>query len=323
MNFRITTLITATLVAALATQAQAAAPYPAQPVRLIVPGAPGTAPDLISRILAERLTRALGQPVVVENRVGAIGTIGLHAVARAAPDGYTLGVLAMPYVVAPSLLPQVPYDTEKDLAPVTLVSWNYAVLTVPSTSPARSVADLVTLAKAQPGLLKFASPGNGTPPHLAGELLMREAGGTMTHIPYKGAAPAVTAVFTGEVDMYFGQPASLAPHLKSGKLRALATAAPQRLAAYPDLPTLVELGYPTVRLSDWIGIVAPAGTPAEVIRRLHAELTKILATPEVRQRLEASGMEAAGSGPEEFSALISSELRRWAKLVREIGIKAD
>ena len=324
MNRRIITLATAVLaVAALAAQATPATPYPGRPVHLIVPGAPGTAPDFIARVLAEKLTGALGQPVIVDNRPGAIGTIGLQAVARATADGYTLGMIAMPYIIAPSLLVRVPYDTEKDLAAVSQVTWNYAILTVPYASPARSVADLVALAKAHPGELKFASAGNGTPPHLASELLMREAGAKMTHIPYKGAAPAATAVLTGDVDMYIGSPTAVAAFIKAGKLRALATAAPQRLAAYPDIPTLAELGYPSVRISDWQGIVAPAGTPAEVIHRLHAELTKILAAPEVRQRLETAGMEPVGSGSEEFRELIGSELRRWNKLVREVGITAD
>jgi tripartite-type tricarboxylate transporter receptor subunit TctC len=263
------------------------------------------------------------RPIVVENRPGAIGTIGLNVVARATADGYTFGVLAMPYVVAPSLLAHVPYDTEKDLTPVILVNWNYSILAVPSISPVRSVAGLVTMAKARPGLLKFSSNGNGTPPHLAGELFKREAGVSIRHIPYKGSVAGLSALLADEVDVTFGTAALVIPFVRSGKLRALATAAPRRLAETPDIPTLVELGYPRLEISDWQGIVAPAATPKALIRRMHSEITRILATPEFRQRLVSLGMEPAGGGPEEFSAHVHNEIRRWSKLVREAGIAAD
>jgi tripartite-type tricarboxylate transporter receptor subunit TctC len=261
--------------------------------------------------------------VVVDNRPGAIGTIGLHAVARATPDGYTIGVISMPYVIAPSLLAQVPYDTLRDLAPVTLVNWSYTLLAVPAGSSARSVADLVALAKARPAALKFSSNGNGTPSHLMAELFQREAGVRMIHIPYKGSVAGVNAVLSGEVDMTIGAAASVAPHDKVGKLRALATAAPKRLSSFPDVPTLLELGYPNLHVSDWQGIVAPAGTPAKIIYRLHGEIERALRSVDTRQRLETLGMEAAGAGPEEFSAHIQREVQRWSKLVRDAGIKAE
>jgi tripartite-type tricarboxylate transporter receptor subunit TctC len=326
MNGRISVALIAAValaVASFAAQAIDPEPYPRKPIKLIVPTVPGPPPDVVARILAEKLGGALGQPVVVENRPGAIGTIGLNAVVKAAPDGYTLGLIALPYVVAPSLLAQVPYDTEKDLAPVTLTNWNHPILAVRADSPVRSVADLVPLAKARPGELKYASSGNGTPPHLAGELFKREAGVTITHIPYKGPSPAVIALLVGEVDLTILATSVLSPHLKSGKLRALATVAPRRLAKYPDIPTLVELGYPELGITDWQGIVVPAGTPGDVIARLHAEIVKVLAVADFRQRLEVLGLEAAGLGPERFAAHMHKEIQRWSKLVRDTGIKAD
>jgi tripartite-type tricarboxylate transporter receptor subunit TctC len=296
--------------------------YPDCPIRMIVPAAPGTIPDVLTRLMADRLANALGQPMVVENRPGAIGTIGLAAVAKAAPNGYTLGILNVPYIVAPNLLAQMPFDIERDLAPVSLMAWNYSVLTVPTSSGLRSVTDLVNRAKAKPGDLKFASPGNATPPHLAAEFFKRAAGIDLTHIPYKGAAPAVAALMAGDVDLYLGGPGIVAAHVKSGKLRVLAAAVPRRLDGYPELPTLTELGY-AVDITDWQGIVAPAGTPRDVTARLHAEITKVLAETDVRSRLQTLGMEAGHLGPDQFASHVRSEIARWGKLVREAGIKAD
>jgi len=325
MNGRILALIAAVVLAGASFigQAKDAEPYPTKPIKLIVPTTPGSPPDLVARVIGEKLAPAFGQPVLVENRPGTGGIIGLEAVVKSAPDGYTLGVIAMPYIVSPSLVAHMPYDIERDLAPITLVNWHFPIFVVPAGSSARSVADLVTLAKAKPGALKFSSGGNGTPPHLAGELLKRAAGVDITHIPYKGAPAGVTGLLGGDVDMMIGARGALSPHLKSGKLRALATAAPRRMAAYPDLPTLVELGYSGVEISDWQGIVAPAGTPGELIARLHAEIVKAIAMPDVNQRFEGFGMEAAGAGPAEFRTHIRSELRKWSKLVRDAGIKAD
>ena len=326
MNGRILALIAAVVlaVASFAGRAKDAEPYPMKPIKLIVPTVPGPPPDVVARILAEKLGGALGQPVVVENRPGAIGTIGLNTVARSAPDGHILGLITLAYVVAPTLLAQAPsYDTERDLAPVTLINWNHPILAVRADSPARSVADLVALAKTRPGELKYSSSGNGTPPHFAGELFKREADVTIAHIPYKGPAPAIVALLAGETDLMFAATSAVWPHVKSGKLRALATVAPRRLAKYPDVPTLVELGYPGLVITDWQGIVAPAGTPRDVVARLHAEIVKVLAAPDFRERLEVLGLEAAGLGPEEFTAHMHKEIQRWGRLVRDAGIRAD
>jgi tripartite-type tricarboxylate transporter receptor subunit TctC len=311
------------LVAAVSALADAGAPYPSKPIKVIVPTVPGSPPDVVARILGERLGRALGQPVVVENRPGAIGTIGLHAVARAAPDGYTLGILSSPYVVAPSLLPNIPYDIEKDLAPVSIVTWQYPILVVPAAAPVQTVADLAARAKAAPGMLKFSSGGNGTPPHLLGELFKRDAGVDMIHVPYKGAPAAVAAVVAGDVDVLIAVADPVLPHLRSGKLRALATAGPKRMKAFPELPTLIELGYPSVEITIWNAIVAPRGAAPDIVSRLHSAVAKTLAELEVRQRFEAITMEVADGGPEALAALIHSELRKWSRVVRETGIKAD
>jgi len=204
---------------------------------------------MIARVIGERLTRAFSETVVVDNKPGAIGTIGLYALVRAKPDGYTLGLMSMPFIIAPSVLPQVPYDTEKDLEPVTLVNWSYSLFVVPAASSARSLRDLIALAKARPGMLRYSSAGNATPAHLAGELFKRETGLLITHIPYKGNA-YIYAVLAGEADLTFGSTAAVSPHIKTGKLRAFVTPAPMRLAQYPNLPTLAELGYPGVVISD-------------------------------------------------------------------------
>jgi len=302
--------------------AQDSAPYPVKPIRMIVPSTPGSPPDVVGRIIGEKLSAALGKPLVFDNRAGATGIIGLDALARSPADGYTLGVMSMPFVINANLVAKMPYDTEKDFTPVALVNWSYNLLAVPTASPVKSVAELIAAAKAKPGALKYSAT-NGTPSHLASELFKRDVGVDIQHVPYKGAPESVLAVLTGDVDMIIGTVGALTPHIKAGKLRALATAAPQRIAAYPVLPTFVELGYPGVQVRDWQGFVAPAGTPKSVIARLHAEIAKATALPDVKARLEALGMEPAGAGPEQFAAHIHSEMQRWGKLVREAGIRAE
>jgi len=302
--------------------AQDTALYPVKSIRVIVPSTPGSPPDVVGRLIGEKLTAALGKPLVFDNRPGATGIIGLEALARTPADGYTLGVMSMPFVVNANLMAKMPYDTEKDLAPVALVNWAYSLLVVPAASPLKSVADLISAAKARPGALKYSGT-NGTPPHIAGELFKRAAGVDIQHVPYKGAPASVLAVLTGDVDMTITSVGALSPHIKSGKLRALAAASPQRIAAYPELPTFVELGYPGVQVRDWQGFVAPAGTPKSVIARLHAEIAKAASMPDVKARLEALGMEPASAGPEQFAAHIHSEMQRWGKFVREVGIRAD
>ncbi|HEY7458017.1 MAG TPA: tripartite tricarboxylate transporter substrate binding protein [Xanthobacteraceae bacterium] len=317
------TTVIALVAGPLLAQAQGPDAYPAKPIRLIVPSPAGSPPDLVGRLIAEKLSAALGQPIVVDNRPGATGIIGLDAVAKSAPDGYTLGVIAMPHIVVESLVARMPYATEKDLAPVVLTNWNYQILAVSAGSPIQSVADLIAAAKSTPGGLKFSSGGSGTPLHLAGELFKRETGLEFVHVPYKGGPPAVLAVVAGDVDMTIAGVGIISPHIKGGRLRGLATAAPQRIAAYPELPTFVELGYPSVQIQDWQGLVAPARTPRSVIDRIYAEVAKATATPEVKTRLQTMGMEAASAGPEEFRAHIHREIERWRKVVRDAGIKAE
>ena len=311
-------------VALAAVSAAVAAPpdadFPERPVKIIVPTVPGPPPDVVARLLAEKLSLRFGHAVIVENRPGAIGSIGLQAVARAPADGYTLGLLAMPYVIAPSLLPQVRFDIERDFAAVALVNWSYAVLAVPAASPAHSVDELLAQARSLPGRIKFSSSGNGTPTHLAGEMLRRAASVEVLHVPYKGTPASITALLSGEVDFAFVAPGGLAPHVASGAVRLLATPAPHRLAAYPALPTLMELGY-RVEVSDWQGIVVPAGTPATRVKRLQAEThAAVLA---LGDRLRGIGMEPADLGPEEFGRLVQSESRKWRRVVHETGIRID
>lgn len=297
--------------------------YPTKPVRL-VGGAPGTPGDAMARTLGERLTARLGQPVIVENRPGAINTIALALVAKAEPDGHTLGILGMPSTVAPALLSTVPYDTVRDLAPVRQVSWISNLFVVRAQSSVASVADFVAAARSRPAGLTFASGGNGTPAHLAAELFKARAAIDILHVPYKGAPAGITAVISSEVDMMFATTVAVAPHVRSGRLRALATPAPERLRAFPAVPTLMELGYRELEIRDWHGIVAPAKAPKPVIARLAAEIAAALSDREVQGRLESSGFEpAVESSPEMFGALIRTELARWSRIVRDAGIRLD
>lgn len=306
--------------------AQAATPpaWPNKPIRMMVPSPPGTPPDIVARIVSERLVAALGQPVVVDNRPGAIGTIGLNAVAKATPDGYTFSILSISYSVAPALLLNVPFDMVADLAPVSQVNWESHLLVVRAASSLKSVKDLVAFAKNQPGRITFSSAGNGTPAHLSGEFFKRHTGIDVRHIPFKGSPQSVSAIISEEVDMSFAATPAAGPHIQSGRLRALATPAPQRITAFSEAPTMVELGYPGVVIRGWQGIVAPAATPKTVITRVADEVAKITALPDIRERLAALGMEPAGQGgPEAFGTLIRSEVARWTKVAREAGLRAD
>lgn len=313
----------ALLIFALLAAANAAAqPFPHRPVRLLTGAPPGTPGDVVARIVAEPLAARLGQPVIVENRPGAINTLALAAVARAEPDGHTLGVLGMPSTVAPSLLASMPYDTARDLAPVRQLSWVSNVLVVRPSSQWRSVAELVAAAKARPRELAYASGGNGTPAHLAAALFSQRAGLELRHVPYKGVVAGVAAVMGEQVDLMIAvAPAALA-NIRAGKLRALATPAPSRLAALPEVPTLAELGY-AVEVRDWHGVVAPRGTPRPVIERLESTLAAVLALPDVKERLARVGLEPAESSADAFASHIRAEVLKWARVVSDAGIKPD
>jgi tripartite-type tricarboxylate transporter receptor subunit TctC len=316
-------LIRGLLLAVLPLMPAYAVAYPDKPVRLIA-GARGTPGDVVARVLSERLSAGLGQRVVVDNRPGAINTIALAHVVKAEPDGHTLGVMGMPSTVAPALIARIPYDTARDFAPVRQISWVTHVLVVRARSPVTSVPALVAAAKARPGGLTFASGGNGTPAHLSGELFRRSASIPIRHVPYKGALEGVTAVMGEEVDMMFATTPAVAGHIASGRLRALATPAPSRLAAFPEVPTLRELGYPEIEMRDWHGIVAPRHTPPAILSRLGDEIAAAVSHNEVQEQLAALGASPAmDSTPARFGALIRSDLARWAKVVREAGIQAD
>jgi len=317
-------LITSAFTAAHANaQLGQSATYPSKPVRLVVGTPPGTPPDVGARVIADRLAVALGQPVVVENRPGAASTIGLAAVAKAEADGHTLGVMSMPATVAPSLVSKVPYDTAQDLAPVRQIAWTSNLLVVRSQGKLVSLAELVAAAKARSGQLTYASGGFGTPAHLAAELFKQRAGVDIRHVPFNGALAGVSAVLGEQVDMMFATAPAVAGHIKSDRLRPLAASGPARLATFPEVPTMTELGIAEMDVRDWVGIVAPAATPKPVIARITAEVAQALAQPEVRERLATLGMDPADSGPDAFGQLIRAEIVRWAKVVRDAGIKAD
>ena len=326
MKARLFDAITGALLAAtqLVAPASAAPAYPTKPIRLIVSSLPGTPPDAVSRIVAEPLAAALGKPVVVENRPGGNGIIGMGAVAKAAPDGHTLGCIGVPQMVAPSLMPEVPHDIARDFAPVTQLIWTANVLVVRPSSPLQTVADFVAVAKARPGALTYASAGNGTPSHLASELFRHRAGIEVHHVPYKAITAALAALMGEQVDIAFAGAATALPLVKGGKLRALATAGARRLPAFPDLPTIAELGFAGYQLNEWHGLVVPAGTPPEVVARLAAELARILASPETKERLGHLAMYPAEElGPEALAAFIRTEVPRWNQIVRNTGIRAD
>jgi tripartite-type tricarboxylate transporter receptor subunit TctC len=299
-------------------------PYPNRPVRIVVTVPPGGAADFIARTVGSKLSEALAQAVLVENRAGASGTIAADAVAKAAPDGYTLLQNSITtHGVAPLIFAKLPYDSFKDLAPITLLSQIPLIMVVNAEVPAGSVKDFVALARAKPGSLSFASSGAGGAPHLTGELFRSVTGADLVHVPYKGSGPAVTDLVAGRVQLMFDGAPSLLAHVKSGRLRMLAAASPQRNPLAPDVPTFAELGYPGIEVALWYGLMAPAGTPGAIVDRLNAELAKILALPDIRERFAAQGAAATPTTPEQFAQFMRREIARWEPVVKRAGVKAE
>ena len=317
-------LLSSLLLVVAAASALAQGNYPDRPVRIIVPFPAGGPADALARIVGERLAQSLGKPFVVENKAGAGGNIGMEQGARAAPDGYTLTLAPVGNLtVAPALYAKLPYDPVKDFAPITVLAVVPNVLIVHPSVPAKTVAELVALAKAKPGSLNYASPGNGSIPHLAAELFKRVAGVDVVHVPFNGVAPATNAVLSGEVQMFFAQSSSALPQWRAGKVVALGVATRKRLASAPELPTIAEQGFPDFEATSWYGLVAPAGTPSSIVERLHGEIVRALALPEVRERIAGLGAETVGNSPSEFAAMQKAEAARWIKIAREANIHAD
>lgn len=303
--------------------AHAADPYPNRPVRVILPFPPGGGTDVVGRVLAQAMSTSMGQPFVVENRVGASGTIGTNVIAKAPPDGYTFGIIISSHLVNPALFKQLPYDSVKDLAPITLIGYGLFALVVHPSVPANSMRELIALAKAKPGALNVAIASTGTIGHLAYEQLKATQNVDMTSILYKGAGPAVADVLSGQVQVIFASFPSVQSHIQSGKLRALAVTSAKRSPIAPNIPTAAEAGVDGLVLNDWWGFAAPAGTDRAIIERLRVETVKALARPEVQARLQGVGAEIVGNTPEEFASLISSGIEKWGQVVRNAGIKAE
>jgi len=293
--------------------------YPNRPVRVVVPLSAGGFADVPARIIAPRLSNALGQQVFVENRAGAGGTIGTDFVAKSKPDGYTLLLSGTPHVIAPWLYKTVPYDALKDFAPIMLFASGPYVLVVNSQLPVSSVQELVAAAKAQPGKIDFASSGNGSAQHLVAELFNTMAGVQLNHVPYKGSGPAMQDLLSGQVKVSFAGVPNVISHVKAGRLRALGVTTQKRSLDLPDVPTIAEAGVPGYEATLWLGLLAPAGTPPEIVQRVYAETVKILQDPELQPSFRAAGVEASVLGPQDFGTFMRAEYEKWGKVVRDTG----
>jgi tripartite-type tricarboxylate transporter receptor subunit TctC len=298
--------------------------WPTKPVKWVVPFAPGGTTDILARTIGEKLTVALGQPVIVENKPGAGGGVGADFTAKASADGYTImGGTISTHAINASLYKSLPYDPVKDFAPITMIVRLPNLLVVNPEIPAKNIAELVTLLKANPGKYSFASSGNGTSQHLSGELFKSMAGVDMQHIPYKGSPPALQDVVAGQVAMTFDNITTAWPLAKAGKLRALAVTTAKRSSIAPDVPTLSESGLTGYEVGSWQGVFAPAGTPPTIVARLNTEIVKIINTPEVKEKLIALGAEPVGNSSEEFGAIVKTEVVKWAEVVKKSGAKVD
>lgn len=298
--------------------------YPNKPIRIVVPVAPGGIADYYSRVIGVKLQEAWGQPVVIENRAGGGGNIGADVVAKSAPDGYTLvmGFIGS-HAVNPFLFTKMPYDPQRDFTPVAMVIEAEGLLAVHPSVPVNTVAELIALARAQPGKLAYASGGIGTSSHLAGELFKSMTNTFIVHIPYRGNAPALSDLIGGQTQMQFATLPTVIPHVRAGKLRGIAVIGATRSAAAPQLPTIAEAGVPGFAVNNWIGLFAPAGTPPEIVRRLNTEVMRIMQSPEIVQRMEFEGERHTPNTPEQFGQFVRDETTKWAKVIKDAGIKAE
>jgi tripartite-type tricarboxylate transporter receptor subunit TctC len=298
--------------------------FPVKPVRMVLPYPPGGGGDTIARPLAQKLTEALGQQVIVDNRGGGGGNVGMEMVARAAPDGYTIVMaLTAQLAVNVSLFSKVPYDPVKDYEPITLLGTGIYILVVHPSLPVRSAKDLIALAKTRPGQITYASSGNGSGGHLAMELFKNMTGTNLLHVPYKGGGPALVDLLAGHVQVLFSTQLAAAQHIQSGRIRALGVSTARRSVGLPDMPTLAEVGVPGYDAGVWYGVLAPAGTPRELVMRWNAEIVKALKNPELRTFLVTNGIEPIGSAPEELSRQIRSEIAKWAKVIKDAKVRVD
>ena len=298
--------------------------WPAQPIRLVVPYTPGGGTDTVARLVAEKMSASSKWSILVDNKPGANGNIGMDAVAKSKPDGYTIGMgQTANLAINPALTPKMPFDASKDLIPVALVAELPTVMVVRADSPWKTLADAVNAAKSKPGQIKQALAGNGTVGHLAGEMLSRRAGIQVLNIPYKGAAPAINELIGGQTDYMFATPQSVTGMIKGGKVRALAVTSQKRISSLPDVPTVAESGYKDFVAMDWKVLMAPAGTPADLVKRLNTEVAKALTQAELMAKLDAEGSIPMSGTPEQAASFIKAEQAKWSNLIREAGIKAD
>lgn len=311
------------LASAQTSAAQASTDWPQKTVRIIVPFAPGGGTDLVARLTAQKLSEKYGQPFVVENKPGAGGTAGTDLVAKAKPDGYTLGVVSGSHTINPSLYKTLPYDTLRDFVPISNLVSGPALLVVHPSVPAHNVREFIALLKSKPGAYAFASSGNGSPPHMGGEMFNALAGVDMVHVPYKGNGPAYNDLIGGQVPVMFPNITTALQYVRSGKLRALAVTSKERTRLAPEIPTVAESGLPGFELNSWFGLLAPAGTPVAIAQRLQQDIAKFYQQPDLRDKLLAQGVDPLASTPLEFTQQIQQEMGYWAKMFKTIKIKAD
>ncbi|HVP07923.1 MAG TPA: tripartite tricarboxylate transporter substrate binding protein [Burkholderiales bacterium] len=317
-----TRLLFAALAAILCSAAQAQS-FPSKPIRILVGFAPGGAMDIVARTVGQKISESIGQPVVVDNKPGAGSNIAIRALIESPPDGYTVMLVANGLAANPALYQPVPFDPERDVVPVALVARLPVVIAANAKSEITSLAKLVEAAKARPGTVPYASPGNGSTPHLAVELFARAAGIALQHVPYKGGAPAINDVLGGQLPLVAVNAVEVLPHVKAGRLRVLAALSAERISTLPEAPTIAESGYPGFEASVWHAFIAPRGTPPAAVEKLSAEVRKALASPEVKERLAGLGAEVSPTGPRELGVLVRKETERYGKLIREAGIKAN
>ena len=301
----------------------AAQAFPARSITIVVPATPGGAIDLTARLVGQKLTDTWGKPVVIDNKGGATGMIGTDIVAKAAPDGHTLALVASSHAINPSMYKKLPFDTVKGFEPVVLTHVVPLMLVVTPSIPAKNVQELIAYAKANPGKLTFASSGSGGAPHMSGELFKSMAGLDLVHVPYKGSTAAHADLLSGRTSLMFDTVTAINPHVKSGAVRGLAVTTPKRASVAPDVPTMAEAGMKGYETSTWGGVLAPAGTPKDVVAKLNAEINKALAAPDVREKMLAAGIEPAGGTPQQFAEFIQSEMAKWAKVAQAAGIQPE